>query len=180
VVVVLCYAAYFILGAVMVPLDQLAPMLSQVQASFWRSVKEILPFGMIAGIHGAMVAILMDLGRKELEDGTWKTLVGIHVALLAAAGFAIGFYISLVRGVPVPVMYLRLVMHTLASAGVALGAGWSITWSLRRAYEIEDEELTPPAAAAAALDASAGVTRVPPAATPPAPAASGERLAVVR
>jgi hypothetical protein len=180
VTVVLCYAAYFLLGAVMVPLDDLAPMLSQFQNTFWRSVKEILPFGMIAGLHGAMVAILMDLGRKELTDGTSRKLVAIHVALLAAAGFAIGFYISQVRGVPLHVMYVRLVMHTLASAGVALAAGWSITWSLRRAFEIEDDndasgpaEL--PAAALAAAHAAAASSAPPARRTN-----SKKRLAVVR
>ena len=180
VTVVLCYAAYFLLGAVMVPLDDLAPMLSQFQSTFWRSVKEILPFGMIAGLHGAMVAILMDLGRKELADGTSRKLVTIHVALLAAAGFAIGFYISQVRGVPLHVMYLRLVMHTLATAGVALAAGWSITWSLRRAFEIDDDNgaagpAHSPAEALAAAHA-AGAAAAPSARR----TGSKKRLAVVR
>lgn len=139
VAVVLCYAVYFIAREVLVPLDKLAAVLSQFQATLWRSLKEILPFGLVAGLHGVMVAILMDLGRNELSDGSWRRPVAIHIALLTLAGLAIGFYLSEVRNVPQPVMYLRLAMHALACAGVAVAAGLTIPHALRRADEIEGE-----------------------------------------
>jgi hypothetical protein len=135
--VVLCYAVYFVARQLLVPLDQLAAVLSQFQATVWRSLKEILPFGLVAGLHGVMVAILMDLGRKQLEDGSWRVPVMIHIGLLTLAGLAIGFYISEVRNVPQPVMYLRLAVHSAAMFGVALAAGLTIPRALRRAEELD-------------------------------------------
>ncbi len=147
VAVVICYAVYFTAREVFVPLDQLAATLSRFQATLWRNLTEILPFGLIAGLHGVMVAILMDLGPRQLGDGTWRKPVAVHVTLMALAGLAIGFYISELRNVPEAVMYLRLVMHALASAGVAVAAGLTIPQALRRAFEIEGEAAEPPAAA---------------------------------
>lgn len=140
-VVVLCYAVYFVSRDVLVPRDELAVVLSQFPATIWRNLKEILPFGLVAALHGVMVAILMDLGRKELEDGSWRTPVMIHLGLMTIAGMAVGFYISEVRNSPEAVMYLRMGIQVAALAGVALAAGLTIPSALRRAFELEGQPL---------------------------------------
>jgi hypothetical protein len=140
--VVVLYAIYFFVVQVMVPLEELRVVMNSFPETLWRDVKEIIPFGIIAALHGTMMAVLMDLRRQELEGHIWKRLVAFHVAMLAVTGCAIGYYISNVRGVPVEAMYVRLVMNSLAPAGMALIAGLTLVSGKRRTIAIAHGPVT--------------------------------------
>lgn len=134
--VVVLYAIYFFVAQIMVPLEELRMVMDSFPEALWRDIKEIIPFGIIAALHGTMMAVLMDLRQRELEGQTWKRLVAFHVAMLAVVGCAIGYYIANVRGIPVEAMYVRLVMNSLAPAGMALIAGLTLVSGKRRTIAI--------------------------------------------
>ncbi len=138
------YAIYFFVAQITAPLEELRMVMNSFPETLWRDVKEIIPFGIIAALHGTMMAVLMDLRQRELEGHTWKRLVAIHVAILALAGCAIGYYISSVRGIPVEAMYARLVMNSLAPAGMALIAGLTLVSGRRRSIAISRGSIAAP------------------------------------
>jgi hypothetical protein len=66
------------------------------EALWWENVRRqfhlSLIFALVGGVHGAAVAVMMDLERPQFESPVWITTILVYVVLMAGLGLVVGHY----------------------------------------------------------------------------------------
>ena len=162
------YVAYLTTIGVISGADRIADIGRNLLTQMMRNVEIGLVFGAMAGLHGVFVAILLDMGPRELAQRRWIGILGLHAVVLGLAAWGAAQYQSGLSGSTAEVARLRALAQVAAAMLVALVVGYTLVSARSEVLAADDQQpgagrnpVPPPEHGAPDGDRAGGLTVVP-------------------